>query len=79
MTWKNFLLTAVEQYHVQYIEYYFLHRGEVALRIHKQKYDRQRYWETLNEQTLSQRNFFSDARQLWTYIIAEWSKPIMTH
>ena len=27
----------------------FEHRGEVALRIYKQKYDRQRYWEKLNE------------------------------
>ena len=27
----------------------FLHRGEVALRIHKLKYDRQRYWKKLKE------------------------------
>ena len=29
--------------------------------------------------TLSLRNFLSDARQLWVYIIAKRRKPIMTH
>ena len=33
----------------QIFELLVLHIGEVALCIHKQKYDQQRYWEKLNE------------------------------
>ena len=29
--------------------------------------------------TKSLKNFLSDARQLWVYIISKWRKPIMTH
>ena len=47
-------------------------------RIHKQKYERKRYWEKLNK-TLSLQNFLCDARQWWVYINAKRRKPIMTH